>query len=150
MMKVTLVNIIYLSTKMQKYRFVQDFQSLTGPISMPLYPIVLIAPILPGKSEAWRRFIQEIGGSRRSEYEESRHRLGIVTERTWLVETVSGDVAIMVIEAKQSERVLVQMADSALAFDGWLREQLLNLQGIDLTRPRTIPRPDLIFEWYNP
>ena len=39
--------------------------------------IVLTFPILAGKVEAWRRFCQEISGSRRQMYEASRQRLGI-------------------------------------------------------------------------
>ena len=43
--------------------------------------IVLTFPILPGKVEAWRRFCQELAGSRSTLYEASRRRLGITRER---------------------------------------------------------------------
>ena len=41
--------------------------------------IILTFPIVAGKVEAWRRFCQELSGSRRQMYESSRQRLGI----TW-------------------------------------------------------------------
>ena len=41
----------------------------------------LAIPILPGRQEAWRRFAQELQGSRRSEHADSRQRLGITGER---------------------------------------------------------------------
>ena len=53
--------------------------------------ILVVAPILPGKAEAWRRFIQEMWGSRRREYEASRRRLGIRVERAWISETRQAD-----------------------------------------------------------
>jgi hypothetical protein len=37
-------------------------------------------PILPGQTEAIRRMRDEALGSRRSEYEESRRRMGITRE----------------------------------------------------------------------
>ena len=47
--------------------------------------IILTFPIVAGKVEAWRRFCQELSGSRRQMYEASRQRLGITCERMALV-----------------------------------------------------------------
>ena len=52
--------------------------------------VVLTFPILGGKAEAWRRFCQEMAGSRASLYEASRRRLGITRERMVLVESAFG------------------------------------------------------------
>ena len=37
-------------------------------------------PILPGKTEQWKHFCQEMVGSRRSDYEASSKRLGVTRE----------------------------------------------------------------------
>jgi hypothetical protein len=59
-------------------------------------------------------------GSRREEYQELRQRLGITKE---------------------------QVAPSDRAFDCWLREQLLELHGLDLAQ-LVVGRPhELIFVW---
>ena len=48
-------------------------------------------PILPGKTDDWRRFIGELNGARRQEYEASRKALGI-HERTFFQPTPMGDM----------------------------------------------------------
>lgn len=111
------------------------------------FAIIFAAPILPGRSEEWRRFLQEMMETRRSEYEESRRRLGISEERTWIAETVNGTVAVIAVAATQPEQVLARLATSDLAVDRWYREQLLALQGFDLTKPLGRASPELVLEW---
>jgi hypothetical protein len=118
--------------------------------------IVLTFPILHGKLEAWRRFCQEISGSRRPMHEASRRRLGITHERLALVETAFGAAAVTTIEAPNVGEALNQMATSDLTFDHWYREQVQELYGVSLARyeqfsPRTAPRQDpvLYFEWHE-
>ena len=111
------------------------------------FAIIFAAPILPGRSEGWRRFLQEMMESRRPEYEESRLRLGISEERTWIAETVNGNVAVVAVIAAQPQQVLVRLATSDLAVDRWYREQLLALQGFDLTKPLSRASPELVLDW---
>jgi hypothetical protein len=111
------------------------------------FTIVFVAPILPGKSEEWRRFLQEMMESRRPEYEESRRRLGISQERAWIAETAHGNVAVVAVVAAQPEQVLARLATSELAVDRWYREQLLALQGFDLAKPLSRASPELVLEW---
>jgi hypothetical protein len=112
------------------------------------FTIVLATPILPGKSEQWRRWLQEIMELNRPHYEESRRRLGITSERVWIVETVNGNVAIIAVVAAHPEQVLLQIATSDLPFDRRYREQLLALQGFDLTKVLSRASPKLILEWH--
>ena len=98
-----------------------------------LQEIIFVLPILPGKSEAWRRFIQEMLGSHRLEYEASRHRLGIYAERSWISQIPSGKQAIIAIEVENLEQVLLNLGNSTAPFDDWFRKQVLALQGVDLT-----------------
>lgn len=118
--------------------------------------IILTFPIRPGKLEAWRRFCQEISGSRQDMHEDSRRRLGITHERLSLVETAYGAAAVTTIEALDVGQALDQMARSDLAFDHWYRDQMQELYGVSLARyeqfaPRAVPRQDpvLYFEWYE-
>lgn len=109
--------------------------------------VIVVAPILPGKAEAWRRFMQELLGSRRSEYKASRRRLGIRVERAWISETHRWTIGIILIEADHLERTLAALTTSDHPFDRWFREQLLTLQGLDLTRLHSTLLPDLVFAW---
>jgi hypothetical protein len=111
--------------------------------------LIVVAPILPGKAEAWRRFVQELAGSRQTAYEASRRRLGIRAERFWISETRQCVIGILLIEAEHPERLLAALGASSEAFDGWFRERLLTLQGLDLTRAQRAFLPELVFAWHG-
>lgn len=116
--------------------------------------IVLTFPILAGKVEAWRRFCQELSGSRQQMYIASRRRLGVTHEKLALVETAFGSVAVTTLEAPNVDRVLGQIIASLLPFDRWYRERLQELHGVNLAtyeqfaQPKTPPHnQELLFEW---
>jgi len=116
--------------------------------------IVLTFPILAGKVEAWRRFCQELSGSRRQMYEASRQRLGITCERLALVETAFGSTAVTTLEAPDVAQALSQIIASLLPFDVWYRERLQELHGVNLAGyeqfAQRTPIPvnqELLFEW---
>ena len=118
--------------------------------------IVLTFPIKSGKVEAWRRFCQEMSGSRLQMHETSRRQLGITRERLALVETAFGSAAVMTIEAADIGRVLGQIISSALPFDIWYREQVQELHGVNLAGyeqflrpPQLAADPKVHFEWAN-
>ena len=116
--------------------------------------IVLTFPILNGKVEAWRRFCQELAGSRRQPYEASRKRLTITRERMALVETAYGSTAVTTLEASNVDQALGQIIASYLPFDVWYRERLQELHGINLAGYKQIIQPEpppenqvLLFDW---
>ena len=118
--------------------------------------IVLTFPISSGKVEAWRRFCQEIAGSRRLMYEASRRSLGVIREQMALVETASGSAAVTTLEAGDVGLALSQILASTLPFDRWYREQLQELHGVNLARyevfsQQSLPEnQELLFEWKLP
>ena len=116
--------------------------------------IVLTFPILDGKVEAWRRFCQELSGSRQKPFEASRQRLGITRERLALVETAFGATAVTTFEAPDVAQALGQIIVSELPFDIWYRDKLQELHGVNLagyeqfSQPTTLPpNQELLFEW---
>jgi hypothetical protein len=118
--------------------------------------IVLTLPIVNGKVEAWRRFCQEMSGSRRQMYEASRRRLGITRERLALVETTVGSAAVTTLEAPDVGEALGQIMTSELPFDRWYREQVQELHGVkldgyehfsELLRAPPTQKQELLFEW---
>jgi hypothetical protein len=120
----------------------------------PMSGIVLTFPILAGKVEVWRRFCQELSGSRLQMYLSSRRRLGITHERLTLVETAYGGTAVTTLEAFDVAQVLSQIITSRLPFDVWYRERLQEIHGINLmayeqlTQPISLPQnQELLFEW---
>ena len=116
--------------------------------------IVLTFPILDGKVEAWRRFCQELSGSRQKPFEASRQRLGITRERLALVETAFGATAVTTFEAPDVAQALGQIIVSELPFDVWYRDKLQELHGVNLSgyeqfaQPTPLPpNQELLFEW---
>jgi hypothetical protein len=116
--------------------------------------IVLTFPILAGKIEAWRRFCQELSGSRLPSYEASRRRLGVTCERMALLENSFGSAATTTLEAPDIGRVLGEIVSSNRPFDRWYRERVEELHGISLAGYEKFAQPEeptqpreLLFEW---
>ena len=104
------------------------------------------APILAGKEERWRRFLQELAGSRREEYEDLRRRLGITTQEVWLIRTRRGETAVTYLECEEPGRIAARLAASTGPFDVWLKERLAEFHGCDLARQDPGWSPELVFE----
>ena len=116
--------------------------------------IVLTFPILSGKVETWRRFCQEISGSRQQMYISSRRRFGITHERLVLVENNFGAMAVTTMEAADVGSALGQIISSNLPFDRWYRARLHEMHGVNLTGYEQFVKPvpplenqELLFEW---
>ena len=92
-------------------------------------------PILPGKQEAWRRCLQDMLDVYRSDYEAFQQWLGMTRMLTWLTEMPGGNMAIVHIEADEPETILPKLTESDLPFARWLRQHVLELHGLDVTRP---------------
>lgn len=103
--------------------------------------------ILPGKHEAWLRFIQEMRDLRSGEYQESRRRVGITEEAIWLVETLSGDLILINLEVADPEAALKALASSELPFDRWYCDQLQMLHGLNIFRLLAGEPRQLMFKW---
>lgn len=106
-----------------------------------------MSPILPDKTEAWRRFIQELLGSRRREVSYSRRRLGIKKEQIWLVPNPQGEMAVFTIEADDPAWVIAELVTSEFPFDRWFAHRLLNLLGMDVSKMVSGPPPELLLGW---
>ncbi len=103
-------------------------------------------PILAGREERWRRFLQELAGSRREEYEDLRRRLGVSGQRVWLVRTRRGETAITYLECEEPGRIAARLAASTEPFDVWLKARLAEFHGCDFARPDSRSSPELVFE----
>src|SRR5437588_11947939 len=106
-------------------------------------PLAMALPLLPGKTEAWKRWVQEMAGARLSEFQASRKRLGITREVSCLQQTPQGDMAILYIEAEDMARVFQGLATSQDAFDALLRQNTQEFFGLDLAQPlyELLPEP---------
>src|SRR3712207_2137180 len=84
------------------------------------------------QEEPWRRFLQELSGSRFEEYVKSRRRLGIFVESVWFAPKPSGGgAAVVFLEAEDPERALRELATSETPFDSWYGTQMRKLFGLN-------------------
>jgi hypothetical protein len=104
-------------------------------------------PILPGKTEQWKHFSREMIGPRRSEFEASLQRQGVTREVIILQQTPQGDQAIIYFEAPDIPRAFEGAARSQEPYDVWLREQLKDTTGVDLSQPLPGPLPEVYIDW---
>lgn len=109
--------------------------------------LAMAFPILPGKTEQWQHFCQEMVGPRYSEYQASRKRLGLTREVAYLQHTPQGDLAIIYVEAPSVPAVFGGLGASQEPFDVWFREQALEIHGVDLSQPPAGPLPEAIVDW---
>ena len=90
---------------------------------------VFAAPVVPGKEEAWRRFLQEVAESR-VEYQRLRKHLGIRRELVWLVPSARGYTSVVYLEVDGDLDELVRrLAASEELFDLWFKEGIVECHG---------------------
>lgn len=93
--------------------------------------ITWFVPIVPGKLEAWKEFVQECQGPRREELARSRQRIGLVREVAGHMQTPQGDdVCCLFHEAENLSEAFSAIARSDDPFDVWFRGKLKEVHGI--------------------
>ena len=109
--------------------------------------LLLVSPILPGQTEACRRFVQRINDGWGDAYTASRAGMGIHEEQIWIHETAAAATVIFLIEARSPDAVLQALASSQHPFDRWFRQQVQALLGLDLTGASPTLMPELVSGW---
>ena len=99
---------------------------------MPLMAVAF--PILPGKTAEWRTWMDELNGSHRDEFVESRRRAG-VHERTFLQSTPMGDLVIVTLEGDEPGGAFGRMMSANDEFTRWFTARAKEIHGVDLTVP---------------
>lgn len=107
-------------------------------------------PLLPGKGEEWRRWAQELQGSRHVEYAASRNRLGIRSERIWIGTVQGVELVFVYLEGEDSAQISMRLINSSHPFDCWYRKKLQALHGLDITQPHRSLLLEDGFAWPTP
>lgn len=110
---------------------------------MAMFAIAL--PILPGKTEAWRGFINELGTTRKADFDASRQRLG-VRERTFLQPTPMGDFVVVTLEGENPAQAFAAFGQGTDDFTTWFKEQVQMAHGVDLSAPPAGPLPEQVLD----
>jgi len=105
--------------------------------------MAMAIPILPGKTEQFRRIIEEERGRWHKDYVASRQRLG-VRERVFLQSTPMGDLVIVTLEGDDPARAFQGLATGDDDYTRWFVQQVKEVHGVDLTQPLPGPLPELV------
>ena len=110
---------------------------------MALFAIAV--PILPGKTDEWRAFADELAGSRHDDFAASRRGLG-VRERTFLQHTPMGDFVLVTLEGDDPAGAFARFGQGTDDFTRWFMERVKEVHGYDLAAPPPGPLPELVVD----
>ncbi len=105
----------------------------------------ITVPILPGKTNQWKKFINDLTGKYYDDFAESRKRLG-VHERTFFQTTPQGDFVIVTLEGNEPEKAFTDFAKTNDEFTNWFSAQVKEIHGFDLSTPPQGPLPELVVD----
>ena len=111
---------------------------------MKLYAFV--APIQPGKTEAFRQFVSELRGSRKTDYEASRKNAGVARVNVFLQNTPMGEMVVVVQEAETEQGALDSLRAMKDPFNVWFFERVKDLHGIDMMGT-DVPQNELLLDY---
>ncbi len=100
-------------------------------------------PILPGKTDKWKEFINELNGPRYKEYQDSRKKAGI-HESVFFQSTLFADLSIITLEGVNSEEAFQQFGAANTPFTQWFAMQMEDIHGIDISEPLEIPISEMV------
>jgi hypothetical protein len=102
-------------------------------------------PILPGKTQQFKKFTDALNGTRSSDFIKSRKKLN-VRERTFFQTTPQGDFVIVTLEGNDPENAFKNFAKTDDDFTRWFTKEVKEIHGIDLSSPPKGPMPQLIVD----
>jgi hypothetical protein len=97
-----------------------------------------VFPILPGKTGDWHKFIAELNGPRKADFDASRAKAH-VREQTYLQETPMGDLVIVTLQGEGPGHAFGQMMAADDAFTTWFVKEAGAIHGMDLRAPLAGP-----------
>ncbi len=107
---------------------------------------VIVAPILEGKVETWKQWIEEVQRSRGQELTDLNRRYSLTRHAAWLTETPSGTVVVALHQGPGGEEFMAKLGPSQHEFDVWFKQKILEIHGIDATQPPPGPMPELYLD----
>lgn len=105
----------------------------------------IAVPVLPGKTEQWKKFSNDLKTTYNKEFKASRKKLG-VQERTFLQSTPQGDLIIVTLEGTNPEKAFAEFGKGTDDFTKWFVAQAKEIHGIDLTQKPEGTLPELVVE----
>lgn len=107
-------------------------------------------PIVAGRENDFRRFIEELTSTRQDEFRDFNSRYGLSVHRTWLESSPNGSyMAVVQLEGPGADTFLEKFPKSDHPFDRWFLEQVSSIHGIDFARTG-MRLPELLMDVASP
>jgi len=108
--------------------------------------MLITAPILPERLDAWRRCCELVVGEHREAYHRAIREGGVTRLRVWHHRAPDGnDHAIVLYDGPAPEGFLTRIATGSDPFATWFRGQLTEVHGMDFSAPPP-PPPTLMID----
>jgi hypothetical protein len=103
---------------------------------------LLVVPIIDGKLDAWKSFIEEVkSGSKKKDFNDLNRRYQLTRHDVWYAETPGGPMAVVLHEGSGADEFMQALAQSNHSFDIWMKEQITQHHGMNFNEPPPGPPP---------
>jgi hypothetical protein len=107
--------------------------------------VCLVFPVLPGRTDDARAFMQELDGPRKGEFDASERRIGITKELWYLARLPTGDQLVGYMESADFGNAVGLFSASHDSFDVWFKQRMADVTGVDLNSiPADFAPPQLL------
>jgi hypothetical protein len=107
--------------------------------------LAMAIPILPGKTQQFRKFTAELSTTYHNEFSASRKKLK-VRERAFLQMTPKGDYVIVTLEGDDPKNAFKKFGQGNDPFIKWFVKEVREIHGIDLLHLPEGPLPELVID----
>jgi len=110
---------------------------------------LVVAPIVEGKREANNKWLAELNGSSKEDMKDFNRRYGLTRHRAWNAETPNGPVVVALHEGPGADDFMGKLGSSDNEFDRRFAAHILEVHGMDVTKPPPGPMPELVHDSGN-
>jgi hypothetical protein len=103
-------------------------------------------PILAGKEDVTRALARDVAGPRKDGFDALQQR-GDITRETWALQATPAGSFMLVWFEGNVDKAFEDLATDQDDFTVWLRAQLQEITGEDLTKPEEGPPPEMVLDW---
>jgi hypothetical protein len=107
--------------------------------------IGFVVPVLPGKEQTDREWMDALDGERRQDYQSAWKDAGFRHHTVWQQQTPNGTVDIVYLEADDIPAAMQAITSSDSPFHQWFRGRVLDTHGLDLTQGSP-PQPEQLHD----
>ena len=88
----------------------------------------------------------ELRGSRAEGMKDFNRRYGITRHRAWTAQTPNGPVTVALHEGPGADDFMHKLGSSDNEFDRWFAAKILEVHGMDVSKPPPGPMPELVHD----